>query len=211
MEILKIENLCLNINEKKVLKNISFSINQGEIIGLIGVNGSGKTTLLKCLNRVNIPSSGLIKISGESIKNMTQKILAKKIALMSQNTNISLPFNCLEIVVLGRYPHLVKGKSYTDKDYKKSKKYMELTDTIEFKDKNISCLSGGERQRVLFSKVLAQETEIILLDEPTSSMDIYKQEQIFRICKTLSQEGKTIVTAIHDIRMAAKYCDKLLL
>lgn len=206
-----VENLCFKINGEKILKNINFNVKNGEIIGLIGINGCGKTTLLKCLNRINKISSGDIKIDGKSILDMNQNKVAKNVALMGQNTNLNLSFKCLDIVVMGRYPHLKKGKGFIDRDYEKALYYLKITDSLKFKDKNITNLSGGERQRVLFSKILAQETDVILLDEPTASMDISNQEQLFKICKKLREDKKSIVISAHDLRVAIRYCDRLLL
>ncbi|MBC2856245.1 ABC transporter ATP-binding protein [Cetobacterium sp. 2A] len=211
MEILKVNNLSLSFDKREILKNINFSVKKGEFIGLIGINGSGKTTLLKSLNGINKYSSGEILIDDKNIGQFLEKDLAKKVALMGQNTNLSIPFSCMDIVLMGRYPHLKRGEDFSKVDYDKSKRYMEFTDTLKFEKKFINNLSGGEKQRVFFSKVLAQESEIILLDEPTASLDISHQEEIFKICKELQKENKTLIASIHDLRIAIKYCDKLLL
>lgn len=209
--ILKIKNLQYENNGRKILKNIDLEVGKGEIVGLIGKNGSGKTTLLKCLNGINKISSGDIDINGKKIKDLSPKEIAQNISLMGQDTCVSVAFPCLDIVVMGRYPHLEKGKSFSHEDYEKSLKCMEITDTLKFRDKNIGKLSGGERQRVLFAKCVAQETDIILLDEPTASMDISNQEQLFKLCKKLSEQEKAIIISTHDLRVASRYCDKLLL
>lgn len=209
--ILKVENLFFKTKTKKILKNISFNVKKGEIIGLIGINGSGKTTLLKCLNNLNKITEGNIKIKNLSIDQLKSNQIAKEITLMGQNTNLNVEFKCLDIVVMGRYPHLKNGKNFCEDDYIKALNYMELTNTLKFRDKNISNLSGGERQRVLFSKAIAQETDIILLDEPTASMDLNNQEQLFKICKKMAAKNKTIIISTHDLRVAARYCDRLLL
>lgn len=210
-ELIKIEDVSFKYFNQNILKNINFNVNKGEIIGLIGINGSGKTTLLKCLNGLNKYTSGSITIKNNILKLMSPNKIAKEVAFMNQNTSLDISFNCLDIVVMGRYPHLERGKSFSKFDYEQSLKYMKETDTLKFKDKKINSLSGGERQRVLFSKVVAQETDVILLDEPTASMDLFNQEELFKICKKLSREKKGIVISTHDLRVAAKYCDKLLL
>lgn len=209
--ILSVENLKFEINNKHILKNINFNIKSGEIVGLIGINGCGKTTLLKCLNGINKISTGDIKIKKSSLLGMNPNEIAKKVALMGQNTNLNILFNCLDVVVMGRYPHLEKGKHFSNIDYEKAVLNMEITNTLKFRNKNINNLSGGERQRVLFSKALTQETDVILLDEPTASMDLSNQEQLFKICKELKKRNKSIIVSTHDLRVAARYCDKLLL
>ncbi|MEG1978644.1 MAG: ABC transporter ATP-binding protein [Cetobacterium sp.] len=209
--ILKVENLFFKTKNKKILKNINFDVKTGEIIGLIGVNGSGKTTLLKCLNSLNKITEGKIEIKNKSLSQFDSKEIAREVALMGQNTNLNAEFKCLDIVVMGRYPHLKNRSNFCEEDYLKALDYMDATNTLKFKDKNITNLSGGERQRVLFSKVIAQETDIILLDEPTASMDLNNQEQLFKICKKMAAKNKTIIISTHDLRVAARYCDKLLL
>lgn len=209
--ILKVENLVFKAKNKEILKNINFDVKMGEIIGLIGVNGSGKTTLLKCLNSLNKITGGKIKIKNRYLNQLENKEIAKEIALMGQNTNLNVEFKCLDIVVMGRYPHLKNRSNFCKEDYLKALNYMEITNTLKFKDKNITHLSGGERQRVLFSKVITQETDIILLDEPTASMDLNNQEQLFKICRKIAKKNKTIIISTHDLRVAARYCDKLLL
>lgn len=209
--ILKVENLVFKAKNKEILKNINFDVKMGEIIGLIGVNGSGKTTLLKCLNSLNKITEGKIKIKNRYLNQLENKEIAKEIALMGQNTNLNVEFKCLDIVVMGRYPHLKNRSNFCEEDYLKALNYMEITNTLKFKDKNITHLSGGERQRVLFSKAITQETDIILLDEPTASMDLNNQEQLFKICRKIAKKNKTIIISTHDLRVAARYCDKLLL
>lgn len=209
--ILKVENLVFKAKNKEILKNINFDVKMGEIIGLIGVNGSGKTTLLKCLNSLNKITGGKIKIKNRYLNQLENKEIAKEIALMGQNTNLNVEFKCLDIVVMGRYPHLKNRSNFCEEDYLKALNYMEITNTLKFKDKNITHLSGGERQRVLFSKAITQETDIILLDEPTASMDLNNQEQLFKICRKIAKKNKTIIISTHDLRVAARYCDKLLL
>lgn len=209
--ILEVKNLFYKTKTKKILKDINFNVKKGEIIGLIGVNGSGKTTLLKCLNNLNRITEGSVEIKNRSINQLESNEIAKEIALMGQNTNLNVEFKCLDIVVMGRYPHLKNRDKFSEEDYLKALDYMKLTNTSKFKDKSIANLSGGERQRVLFSKAIAQETDIVLLDEPTSSMDLNNQEQLFKICKKMADRNKTIIISTHDLRVAVRYCDKLLL
>ncbi|MCM1992292.1 ABC transporter ATP-binding protein [Oceanirhabdus seepicola] len=210
-KIIEISSLHYSINNKKILDDINISFGKGEFIGLIGPNGAGKTTLLKSINGINELDAGDIKIAGKDIRKMKDKELAKEVALMNQNTSISFAFPCGEIVMMGRYPYSRTFGGFTKEDSEIVNKYMNFTDTINFKDRLITQLSGGERQRVLFAKVLAQETDVILLDEPTASLDITHEEQIFKYSKELSDKGKTVIAAVHDLRIAIKYCSKLVL
>lgn len=208
---LDVKNISFEKNGRKILEKISFTVDKGEIIGVIGPNGSGKTTLLKCLNNINEISEGSIIFNGINISELKSKELAKKISFMNQNTNIGFDFPCVDIVVLGRYPYLDSFSEYSSKDMKIAEKYMELTNTLKFKDKSILSLSGGERQRVLFAKTLTQESDVILLDEPTASLDMKYEEEIFKILTGVKREGKGIIAVIHNLRTAIKYCDRLIL
>lgn len=208
--IIEISNLCFEISNKKILKGINLNIYAGEFVGLIGPNGAGKTTLLKCINGVN-KAEGLINIKGNSIKNLSDKKLATEVSLMHQNTDIGFPFPAIEVVIMGRYPYLKRLQKESKEDYHFAKKNMEYTDTLKLENSPITEMSGGERQRVLFAKTLTQDTEIILLDEPTASLDITYQEQIFKYSKELSRQGTTVIAAIHDLKIAARYCTRLVL
>lgn len=205
-----VENLNYRIEEHHILKDISLKLDKGGFIGLIGPNGAGKTTLLKCLNGV-LEYEGSVYLYGKPLAVMKEKEIARQIALMHQNTHITFPFQALEVVLMGRYPHLGRLRGETKADFDMARSYMDYTDTRQFEVKPINQISGGERQRVLFAKVLTQETDIILLDEPTASLDILHQEQIFQYAKELVQQGKTVIAAIHDLKVAARYCNRLVL
>ncbi|MBR8700534.1 Ferric enterobactin transport ATP-binding protein FepC [Fusobacterium sp. DD29] len=208
---LEVRDISFERNGKKILKNISFDMYSEEIVGVIGPNGSGKTTLLKTLNNINEKNSGTIKVKGKDISEFEDKELARNISFMNQNTNIGFDFPCIDVVVLGRYPYLDKFQEYSKKDMEIARKYMELTNTLKFEDKSILSLSGGERQRVLFAKTLTQEAQIVLLDEPTASLDMKYEDEIFRILQGVKEEGKSIIAIIHNLRTAIKYCDRLIL
>ncbi len=210
MDIIEIQRLNFKINDNIILRDISLTVKPGEFVGLIGPNGAGKTSLLKCINGIN-RAEGIVKIKGRNIFRQSDKKLAADIALMHQNTSISFPFPAIEIVLMGRYPYLKRLQRESREDYKIAKRNMEYTDTDKFESSPITEMSGGERQRVLFAKTLTQETDIILLDEPTASLDITYQEQIFKYSRELSEQGTTIIAAIHDLKIAAKYCTRLVL
>jgi len=205
-----IKDLHFSIDQAEILKGINLTIKKGEFVGLIGPNGAGKTTLLKCINGI-YKAAGTILINGINLNALKGKAIARNVALMHQDTSISFPFPCLDIVLMGRYPHLKRMQGESINDFKIARSYMEYTDTLKFEKKPVTQISGGERQRVVFAKALAQETEIILLDEPAASLDISHQEQIFKYCCELSAAGKTVVAAVHDLKIAARYCSKLVL
>lgn len=208
--VLEINNLDYFIEEFHILKNISLKINKGEFIGLIGPNGAGKTTLLKCINGIN-KADGQISIKDMNLTKLNQKKIAREVALMHQDTNITFPFPSIDVVLAGRYPYLGFTKGESIDDYNKARKYMDYTGTLKFENQPITKVSGGERQRILFAKILTQETDIILLDEPTANLDIAYEEQIFTYCREFCSIGKTVIAAVHDLKIASKYCSRLVL
>lgn len=208
--VLEIKKLDYFIEEFHILKNISLKINKGEFIGLIGPNGAGKTTLLKCINGIN-KADGQINIKDRSLTKLSQKKIAREVALMHQDTNITFPFPSIDVVLAGRYPYLGFTKGESIEDYNIARKYMDYTGTLKFENQPITKVSGGERQRILFAKILTQETDIILLDEPTANLDIAYEEQIFTYCREMCSIGKTVIAAVHDLKIASKYCSRLIL
>ncbi len=209
--ILEVKELSCNIDGKNILKNINLKVKVGEIIGIIGPNGSGKTTLLKSLNGINEDIEGSIYIKEKEIRKYGKKDLAKYISFMNQNSNIGFDFPCIDIVTLGRYPYLKRFQEYSREDIKKAEYYMEQTNTLKFRNRMITELSGGERQRVLFAKTLTQESEIILLDEPTASLDMKYEEEMFTIMSKLKAKNKSVIVIVHNLRVAIKYCTRLIM
>lgn len=209
-DLLVIDGLNYRINDVHILKDIGFKAGRREFIGLIGPNGAGKTTLLKCINRIN-KADGRIEIGGIDFNLMNSREIAGKVAMLHQNTAISFPFTALDIVLTARYHKTGRLKAESREDYKTARSCMEFTDTLKYETRQINTLSGGERQRVLFAKVLAQETELMLLDEPSSSLDIAHEVQIFKYSAQLCSEGKTVIAAVHDLKTAVHFCTRLIL
>lgn len=208
--VLDIDNLSYTIENNRILNGICLKIGKGEFVGLIGPNGAGKTTLLKCINGIN-KFEGIIKVKGTGLNELGCKRAAQEVALMHQNTLLSFPFPVIDVVLTGRYPHLKRMRGESREDYAIARKYMDFTDTLKFETKPVTRISGGERQRVMFAKALTQETDILLLDEPTASLDIAHEEQIFKYSFELSKKGKTVIAAVHDLKIAARYCSRLML
>lgn len=208
----EVESLKFSYNEKKILNNVTFSVEKGEFVSIIGPNGSGKSTLLKNIASNLKPDKGCIKIDGRDLKLFKSKELAKKMALVPQDTNISFDFQVFDIVLMGRSPYLSRFEREKEYDYEVTTQALKLTDTFYLRDRNINEISGGERQRVIIARALAQEPEIILLDEPTSHLDINHQIEILNLLHKLNREkGMTILIVIHDINLAARYSNKMML
>lgn len=211
MHAFEINNLEFGYGEALILKGISFNVRQGEFISIIGPNGSGKSTLLKTLNRLYSIKSGSIQIDGKDIQSYKNRDMAKKVALVPQDTTLEYDFTVEEVVLMGRHPYKGRFEKEDDEDYNIIYEAMEMTNTLKLKDRLITEISGGERQRVFIAKALAQKPSIILLDEPTSHLDINHQMDILNLLKTLNERGTTIILVIHDINMAARYSHEILL
>jgi iron complex transport system ATP-binding protein len=210
--LLKASSLYGGYNNRPIIKDVSLEIKKTDFLGIIGPNGSGKTTLLRILTKILSPQQGHVSIEGRDIKQMGHKELAKKIAFVGQETVINFPFSALEIVLMGRIPHLKRLQPETKKDFSIAKNALESTDSLLLKDKMINELSAGERQRILIAKALAQEPSILLLDEPTSHLDIGHQIQILDLLKRLNKQiGLTIIMVIHDLNLAGQYCNRIIL
>ncbi len=208
--ILIAENLGLTIDEHPILQDINLTVDTGEFVGIIGPNGAGKSTLLKGLRGIH-PATGSIEVFGEKLHVLSEKQIARKVAYMQQEINTGFGFTAKQVVLAGRYPYLEWWQNESENDDAIAEKYMKFTGVSHLANKDINHMSGGEKQRVLLAKVLTQETDLIFLDEPTASLDLTYQEEIFRQCKQLCQQGKTILIVVHDIRLAAKFCSRLIL
>jgi iron complex transport system ATP-binding protein len=196
---------------KQLLKNISFSVKEGEIIGIVGPNGSGKTTLLKLLSRTFSPSSGEVTLQGKNIQKYTQKELAKKIAVLSQKTEESFSYSVYDTVSLGRYAYQQRFlPSWSKEDEEIVREAMVKTEVSHLEKRTLPFLSGGERQRVYLAQALAQQPSLLLLDEPTNHLDIKHSIQLFQFLQTWVQEQQASVIAIfHDLNLASMYCDHI--
>jgi len=212
MVLLKIDGIDCSYGSVNVLKDIQFAVKSGEFLGILGPNGSGKTTLLKSISRVLKPTKGTVLIDDLDIYKMKSLDVAKQLAVVPQTTPATFDFTSLEVVLMGRNPHMPRFKMESKEDIDIAKNSMELTRTWEFADRPITELSGGERQRVIIARALTQEPQILLLDEPTTHLDISNQLEIMDLIKHLSKTNKMLVVAVfHDFNLAARYCDSMIL
>ncbi len=210
--MIDIKHLSFSYGDLNILKKLDLYIENGDFVGIIGPNGSGKTTLLKNISRALDSDEGLIYIDGKELNEFSAKKLAQKMATVPQNTTTNFSFRVYDLIMMGRNPYQSHWGLASAKDKEIVKEAMELTDTLPLAEKKIDQLSGGERQRVIIARALAQEPEILLLDEPTSSLDINYQGEIYDILSYLNKEmDLTIVTVSHDLNLTAQYCDKLVL
>ena len=211
-KLLHVENLSSGYAGRAVIEGINFSAQKGEFVGIIGPNGAGKSTLIRTISRALPPIKGIVKYNGQDIYKASPNEIACSVAVVPQDTLIVFEFLVRDIVMLGRIPYLKKFKKETEKDLSAVETAMALTNTTHLADRFINELSAGERQRVIIAKALAQEPKLLILDEPTSHLDISHQVEIFDLIKDLStKEGLTVLAVLHDLNLASEYCDRLLL
>ena len=209
---LKVDRVQFYYEARKVLDEISFEAGEGEFIGLIGPNGSGKTTLLTIIDGILRPKVGSVYLDCKRISELDPKELARELAMVPQTADLNFDLKVFDVVMMGRYPYLGKLSLEREVDEEKVRFWMRLTNTLHLAERSIKEISGGERQRVLIARALAQEPRILLLDEPTSNLDVCYQIEIMNLLKELVEKlGLTIICAIHDLNLAARYSDKIIL
>lgn len=207
--MIKVENLQFGYVAKPVLNGISLSISQGSFCGIVGPNGSGKTTLLNLITGQLTATAGNISLKGRDISSYRIAELARHIAIVPQNMDIKFPYTCLEIVGMGRTPYKSRLQGLSDQDITIIEEVMRLTDTLDFAGRLITELSGGERQRVLFAKALAQQPEVLFLDESFSNMDIYYSIKCLNLLRELcTRKNLTVVSIIHDLNLVSTFCSE---
>ncbi len=210
-KVLEARHISVSADRQTILSDCSLEVGKGEFIGIIGPNGAGKSTFLKAMRGMAEQCSGDIFLFGKPLRRMTEKETARRLAFMQQDTHLGFGFTCREIVMSARYPYLSWWQREGEQDRAVAEKCMAFTGVLGLAEKSVQDISGGERQRVLLAKILAQETPLIFLDEPTASLDLVYQEEIFRCCTLLARQGKTIVMVCHDLTMAARYCSRLVM
>lgn len=194
--------------KNNVLNNINLEVEQGSFVSILGPNGSGKSTLINLISKVLKDYSGTIKIFGRDIKALSSKEIAKFVSVVPQYSDVQFNFSVEEMVLMGRYPYIPRFGSEKLKDFEIAERAMYLTKTFELRDKKVGELSGGEKQRVIIAQALAQDSPIILLDEPTSHLDINFQIEIMELFSNINKnEHKTVVGIFHDINLAANYSE----
>lgn len=201
-----IEGLTKKYDDKTVVDSVTFEIPKGKVLSLIGPNGAGKSTVMGIISRLVARDAGLVSFDGKDISKWKSRELAKRLAILTQSNNIQMKLTVRELVAFGRFPY--SGNRTTKEDEEiidKAIAYMELQ---EFQDRFIDELSGGQRQRAYIAMVIAQDTEYILLDEPTNNLDIYHATNMMKIVRRLCDElGKTVILVLHEINYAAFYSD----
>ena len=201
-----VKDLTKRYDGKTVVDSVSFEIPKGKVISLIGPNGAGKSTVMGMISRLIASDAGLVDFEGKDIGQWKSKELAKRLAILTQTNNIQMKLTVRELVTFGRFPY--SGGRNTDEDNAIIDKAIEYMELQEFQDQFIDELSGGQRQRAYIAMVIAQDTEYVLLDEPTNNLDIYHASNMMKIVRRLCDElGKTVILVLHEINYAAFYSD----
>lgn len=208
--MLKIHDLSVRYEQKEVVHNFSFEVKKGEIVSIIGPNGSGKSTILKAIARMQPYHNGVIELDGKNMRSFTSKEIARKMCVLSQRNQAPNDITVRNLVSYGRYPHKKWFEKLTNLDYEIVDWALEKTNLLHYKDKTISALSGGESQRAWIAMALAQKPEILLLDEPTTYLDISHQHEILELVRELNKEtGLTVVMVLHDLNQASSYSNQI--
>ena len=207
---IEIKNLQLAYGDCPIVHNLSLSFPKNKVIGLLGPNGCGKSTTLKAVARLLKPKQGIITYQGNDIWQKTPKEYAKSLAFLPQQHLVPEGISVRELVANGRSPYLNLWGKLSQKDDDLVNWAMQQTRTTELADKLVSDLSGGQQQRVFLAMTLAQDAEIVLLDEPTTYLDLNRQADLMAMMRQMQQNGKTVITVLHDLNQACRYCDHLI-
>lgn len=210
--MLEIRDLTCGYNSRFLLREINLRVSWGELLGVIGPNGSGKTTLLRAITRVLRPIKGKILLEGKDIWHVDLREFARRVAVVSQDAQVGF-MKVQDYVLLGRTPHYRKFQFLeTRKDLKIAQRAMSLTNILHLKDRFICDMSGGERQLAIVARALAQEPELLLLDEPVAHLDIAHQIAVLELVRRLNRKlGLTVVIVLHELNLASEFCHRLLL
>ena len=195
-----------------VLQNVSLAVERGSIVGLLGPNGSGKTTLLRIVAGILPPLAGRVLIGGQPIEQLTRRELARRVAVVPQETHSTFDFSVMDMVLMGRYPHLGPFELEGAADQEIAREALTATGTAALEARAFATLSGGEKQRVVIASALAQASEMLLLDEPTAALDLGYQFEIAALLRRLNAERRTtMLVSTHDLNLAAALCEHIVL
>jgi len=209
--VLQLQGLTIGYEEKTIISDINAEVRTGELIGIIGRNGAGKSTLLKTIRGLLPAKAGQVLYFGKPLASYGEKELARRVAYLQQNVETGFGYTGLDIVLTGRYPYMKWWESEKDEDKELARDCMSYTGTLDLAERPVTEVSGGQKQRILLAKVLAQQTPVLFLDEPTTGLDMVYREEIFRFARELANMGKTILMVVHELDLAAAYCNRIFL
>jgi len=208
---LDLRGVTFGYGDEAVVRDVSFSVGRSEFVGIIGPNGSGKSTLLRLMSGYLRAWQGEVHVAGRRVESYGRRELGRLLAVVPQETLVTFPFSVTEMVLFGRTPHVGGFGFDREADLAAARRAMERTETAHLARRAITELSGGERQRVILARALAQEPALLLLDEPAAFLDIRHEVEMYDLLRDLQRQGMTVVSVLHDLNIAALYCDRLLL
>ena len=211
MSLLEVANVTFSYGRRAVLRDVSFAIAPGELVALCGPNGAGKSTLLRLLLGLHAPSAGRVTLAGTPVAALSRRAIARHAALLPQDAPADVPLSVREAVALGRLPHLGRLRPETTADVEAVARALAATDTTALAERPLAELSGGERHRVHLARALAQEAPLLLLDEPIAGLDVAHQLAAMDLLRATVDGGRAVVVALHDLALAARRCDRMLL
>ncbi|MEI9997547.1 MAG: ABC transporter ATP-binding protein [Rhizomicrobium sp.] len=211
MTDLKVDDLKVCLGGKTILDGIKLDLSSGGLVGLIGPNGAGKSTLVRTLACLIAPERGTIALDGVDIATIDRRTLARKVAYLPQGHTLHWPLRADHVVALGRLPHLSRFASASEDDARAVASAMRRADVAPFADRIVTTLSGGERARIMIARALAVEAPVLLADEPVASLDPYHQLHVMELLRDLARDGKLVIAVLHDLLLAARFCDMLVM
>ena len=206
------DSIVFSYGDRKVLDGLSFALEPGCFYGVLGPNGCGKSTLIDLLMGLHRPQSGKIRYNGHAIGSYPRRKLARELALVPQNFYINFPFTALEVVMMGRYPHMPRFSPPSAEDVAVVEEVMARTDTLPFAHRYMTEMSGGERQRIIFARALVQDTPVLMLDEATSNLDIHHTLTLLdRVAGLVQTERRTVIAVFQDLNLASAYSQEIVM
>ena len=210
--MIKLKDICVSYQQKRVLNNLSIDFHTGEFCALLGPNGAGKSTLLRSIIDFQLEKTGEVYISGKEFNTWSRQELARQIAIIPQDFQLQFDYTIEDLVLMGRFPYLGRWQNYSKNDKKIVQHILAQLDLVPFKNKLYSQLSGGERRRVSIARALAQETQVLLMDEAFANLDINHQLEIMQLLSDINMEhNKLIILVSHNINLASEYCERIIM
>jgi len=211
MNLIRAEGLKVALDGVPVLEDVSFSLEQGEIVGLVGPNGAGKTTLLKLLTGALNPEQGKVEILGKSAARISRQTLARQLGYLPQEAEVHWPLAVERVVALGRVPHLMPWEDLQASDERIIEDAMRATDTLHLEGRRVDHLAGGEKALVMIARLLAGEPKILLADEPVQGLDPSHALQVMELLRGIASNDRGVLVVLHDLALASRFCDRILL
>ena len=207
---LRADRVSYAVQDRTLVSKVKVDLGPGEMLAIVGPNGAGKSTLCALLAGDLAPMEGEVEVCGHAVRATKPAALARLRSMLSQHTPLRFPFTAREVALMGRHPHIPRWRSPTETDYALAEGAMQSTQVLHLADRLYSTLSGGEQRRVSLARVLAQDTPVVLLDEPTAALDIGHQQLVMSLCRQLANDGRAVLAVLHDLNLAGAYADRIM-